>query len=105
MVIESIKHFGVYLRGASFTVETDHKALEFLTKGSPKLMRWAALPQEDNCTVVYKPGETNQVADMLSRMHEQDEDNQNHSKQPNKILHQEAANSPKVGGDVVGGML
>lgn len=99
MVIESIKHFGVYLRGASFTVETDHKALEFLTKGSPKLMRWAALLQEHNCTVVYKPGETNQVADMLSRMHEQDEDNQNYySKQPNKILQQEAANSPEVGG-------
>lgn len=45
-IIETIRHFEIYLRGNSFVVETDNKALEFIRgmkRGSPKLMRWAAL--------------------------------------------------------------
>ena len=59
-IIEAIRHFEIYLRGNSFVVETDHKALEFIQgmkRGSPKLMRWAALLQDHQCTIVYRPGE------------------------------------------------
>lgn len=69
-IIASIKHFGVYLRGAQFKVETDHKALEYIKTlrfGSPKLVRWAGILQEYCCEITYKPGATNVVADALSR--------------------------------------
>ena len=46
-IVRSIQHFGVYLVGKPFTVETDHKALTNLhssTHLNGRLMRWALLP-------------------------------------------------------------
>ena len=99
-MVEMIKHFEVYLKGVAFTVETDHRALEFIItmkRGSPKLMRWAALLQEHHCTLVYRPGETNSVADALSRAFEEDCQGDPHYQ---TLQHTGPAKSPEEGGDV-----
>ena len=65
-IIKVIRHFQVYLKGARFVIETDHRALTFIRSmkcGSPKLMRWATLLQEHNCHITYRPGSANAVAD------------------------------------------
>ena len=61
-IIRSIQHFGVYLVGKPFTVETDHKALTHLhssTHLNGRLMRWALLMQPYNFTTRYHPGQEN----------------------------------------------
>jgi phospholipid-translocating ATPase len=43
-VVEAVDHFAVYLIGKPFTIETDHKALEFLNSSKAttgRLARWA----------------------------------------------------------------
>jgi len=103
-IVEAVKHFEVYLRGARFTVETDHKALSFLQsmkRGSPKLMRWAALLQEHDCQFIYKPGQENVVADALSRMFDGEEIGDSQSRLEVKSLLDNTAKPPEVGGDVM----
>lgn len=109
--MEAIKHFEVYLKGAEFKIETDHKALTFIQtmkRGSPKLMRWAAILQEHNCSLQYRPGPTNVVADTLSRIHEverpDDQQQQVPHKENSESLHIPGATSLEVGGDVVLGL-
>ena len=97
-IVEAIRHFEVYLKGARFLVETDHKALTFIQtmkRGSPKLMRWAALLQEHNCQLTYRPGSTNVVADTLSRVFDEDACQRDLDNQP---LLQEQAKPQEVGG-------
>ncbi len=70
--LADIRHFEMYLKGARFLVETNHKALTFIQtmkRGSP---RWAALLQEHNCQLTYRPGSTNTVADTLRKMLDED---------------------------------
>ena len=101
-IIEAVKHFDIYLRGTRFQVETDHRALEFIKtmkRGSPKLMRWAALLQEYDCSITYRPGENNQVADALSRAYEEDDGSQR-APGAEQTLQPGPAKSPLVGGDV-----
>ena len=61
-------------------------------------MRWAALLQENQCTIVYGPGETNDVADTLSKMFERDDC----QGAPEEMTLQQTspAKSQEVGGDV-----
>ena len=97
-IIEAIRHFEIYLKGACFTIKTDHKALELIQtmkRGSHKLMRWAAILQEHNCTLTYRPGTTNAVADALSRMFEEYACQRVLEDQP--LLHL-PAKPPEVGG-------
>jgi transposase InsO family protein len=63
-----ITHFDVYLRGRQFTLHTDHRPLETLSKVHTRtLNRLQQLMLEYNFTIVYKPGVENTVADCLSR--------------------------------------
>ena len=69
-VLESVKHFEVYLHDQHLRVETDHRALEGLLRSrnlNDKLTRWAPFLQQFNMEIVYRPGTTNQNADGLSR--------------------------------------
>jgi len=50
-------------------VITDHSNLQFLNKASTKsLVRWAQLLQEHPFMILHQPGESNAIADCISRM-------------------------------------
>ena len=60
----------VYLLGKPFTIETDHRALEWLDRvkdNNPRLTRWSLYLQPYQYRVVYRPGHTNRNADGLFR--------------------------------------
>ena len=85
-IVRSILHFGVYLVGKPFTVETDHKALTHLhssTHLNGRLMRWALLMQPYNFTTRYRPGRENGNADGLSHQAwDGDQDEERERQQP-----------------------
>ena len=69
-VVEALRHFGVYLIGRHFVLETDHQALSGLLSprcSNKRLNRWALQLQEHDFTARYKPGKMNGNADGLSR--------------------------------------
>ena len=69
-IVRSIQHYGIYLVGKPFTVETDHKALTHLhssTHLNGRLTQWALLLQPYNFTTHYRPGQENGNAGGLSR--------------------------------------
>jgi len=66
----AVDKFRYYLHGRRFTLRTDHQALKWLDSArfsNAKLERWALALQEYDFTVEYIKGETNVVADHLSR--------------------------------------
>lgn len=72
-IVWAVRKFRHYLIGAHFTLETDHKPLEWLESArasqarSQRLERWSLELRAYEFTVVYKRGEANQNADALSR--------------------------------------
>ena len=69
-IVRACLHFAAYLRGASMTIHTDHRALKFLAQmknSSPRLMRWAMTMQPYSYSVEHIPGKDNIEADALSR--------------------------------------
>ena len=62
--------FRVYLLGGHFTVQTDHRALEWLDRlkeNNSRLTRWSLALQAFDFDVVYRAGSANGNADALSR--------------------------------------
>ena len=76
-VVVAVQHFQPYLITHPFVIETDHKALVFLSTAhhqNGRLARWAMSLQPYAFTVRYRPGPLNVNADVLSRLfvdHEQ----------------------------------
>lgn len=69
-ILWAIEYFRPYLEGQHFTVETDHRGLQWLRSiknPAGRLMRWALRLQEFDFNIIYRPGTTNQAADALSR--------------------------------------
>ena len=69
-VVESVRHFKVYLSGAPFTIMTDHRSLIYLDrmKGeSGRLTRWSLSLQPYLFNIVHRPGVKHQNTDGLSR--------------------------------------
>ena len=65
-----IQNFRVYLLGCPFTVETDHRCLEWLDRlkeNNTRLTRWSLSLQFYMFKVVYRKGKANNNADGLSR--------------------------------------
>lgn len=68
----AVEKFRYYLHGRKFRLRVDHQALVWLDSArftNSKLERWALALQEYDYVVEYIKGETNVVADHLSRAH------------------------------------
>ena len=67
----AIQMFQKYVRGQKFIVESDHSCLQWLHKHANqnrRLMRWSLNLSDYNFVVVYRKGNTNVIADALSRL-------------------------------------
>ena len=67
--IRAVEYFAVYLTGRSFTVQTDHRALQFLQQSrylNGRLTWWAWTLQQYMSDIQYRPGNNNGNADGLS---------------------------------------
>ena len=72
----TVEHFQVYLLGRSFTIQTDHRALQWLQNvkdRNSRLTRWSLSLQPYRFRVEHRKGRDNANADTLSRVvqHEQ----------------------------------
>ena len=70
-ILDSTKHFRPYLYGRHFTIETDHNPLVWLYKikePNSRLIRWRLKLDEFDFKIIYKKGKENVVADALSRV-------------------------------------
>ena len=69
-VVWRIKKFALYLYGKHFTLQTDHRPLEFLKVSkfnNPRIMRWVLALQNFFFRVEHIKGKDNVGADFLSR--------------------------------------
>lgn len=63
-----------YLLGRTFTLETDHRALQWLGKmkdSNARITRWYLTMQPFSYEIKYRPGVQNKTADFLSRIPEE----------------------------------
>ena len=85
-VISGVRFFRVYLEGTRFTIETDHRSLEYLRRmreTNGRLTRWSLSLQPYDFVIRHRAGVNNGNADGLSR-----------------IAYTQQASSEKGGGDV-----
>ena len=76
-VVSAVNDFEAYLLPHPFVIETDHKALIFLSSAkhqNSRLARWALALQPYTFQIRYRPGPLNTNADVLSRLYEEDTD-------------------------------
>jgi hypothetical protein len=69
-VVWAVQKFLPYFEESHFTVETDHKALQSildLKETCGRVKRWAMQLASIDCTITYRRGTQNLVADALSR--------------------------------------
>ena len=65
-----VQAFRVYLLGREFTIQTDHRCLEWLDRmkcDNARLTRWSLSLQPYRFTVQHRAGSLNGNADALSR--------------------------------------
>ena len=70
-IVWGIKKFALYLYGKQFTLQTDHRPLEFLKVSkfdNPRIMRWVLALQSFVFRVEHIKGKDNVGADFLSRV-------------------------------------
>ena len=75
-VFFALEKFRSYLLGSKVIIHIDHTALKYLFSKSdskPRLLRWILLLQEFDIEIMDKPGKINLVADHLSRLFHEDE--------------------------------
>ena len=77
-IVYAVQKLRPYLLGSKFTIMTDHKPLKHLFTAemrNPRIQRWAIIIDEYGCDIKYVTGRQNTVADSLSRLEPQrDED-------------------------------
>jgi hypothetical protein len=66
--VETLKEFRNILLGQQIIVHTDHANLTFKNFNSDRVMRWRLFIEEYSPDLQYIKGETNVVADALSRL-------------------------------------
>ena len=67
-IVETLKEFRNILLGQRIVVHTDHKNLTFKNLNSERVLRWRLLLEEYGPELRYIKGESNIVADALSRL-------------------------------------
>jgi hypothetical protein len=68
-IVWSLEMLKPYVIGSRFTVQTDHRSLQWMkTSTKDRIQRWAMYLSEFDFKLEYKPGKGNAVADALSRM-------------------------------------
>ena len=67
-IVETIRSFDNILRGQRIVVHTDHLNLLYRKLASNRLIRWRMILEEYGPEVVHVKGESNVVADALSRL-------------------------------------
>jgi hypothetical protein len=69
-IVETLKEFRSMLLGARLRIYTDHKNLthQLTSFTTQRVMRWRILLEEFDCQFGYKTGESNKLADALSRV-------------------------------------
>ena len=73
-IVTAVKHYKSFLMKNQFEVRTDNATCAYVIKKpdlSPKLSRWAIQLADYDFTVTHKPGQTNTIADALSRCSKQ----------------------------------
>ena len=78
-IVETLKEFRNILLGQEIIVYTDHKNLTYKNFNTERVMRWRLVLKEYGPKLEYIKGESNVVADALSRLEMQDtETNEQH---------------------------
>ncbi|GJT60682.1 ty3-gypsy retrotransposon protein [Tanacetum coccineum] len=75
-IVEAVYKWRQYLLGRRFTIRTDHRSLKELMQQviqTPLQQKYVRKLMGFDFTIEYKPGVTNQVADALSRMCEEED--------------------------------
>ena len=67
-IVETLKEYRNILLGHEIEVFTDHKNLVYKTFNTERVMRWRLIIEEFGPKLTYIKGESNVVADALSRM-------------------------------------
>ena len=73
-IVETLKEYRNILLGQQIEVFTDHKNLVYKTFNTERVMRWRLIIEEYGPKLTYIKGESNVVADALSRMRLSNED-------------------------------
>jgi RNase H-like domain found in reverse transcriptase len=66
--VETLKEFRNILLGHRIQVYTDHKNLTYANFNTERVMRWRLILEEFSPELIYLKGDTNIVADALSRL-------------------------------------
>lgn len=75
-LVWALRKWCTVLLGRHVRVQTDHKALRFVSscaQSSARIARWMSFLQEFDLEIEHIPGQANQIADTLSRQQEQDD--------------------------------
>lgn len=67
-IVETLKEFRNILLGQRIKVYTDHKNLTYTNFNTERVMRWRLIIEEFSPELIYLKGQTNLVADALSRL-------------------------------------
>jgi hypothetical protein len=67
-IVATLKEFRNILLGHQITVYTDHKYLTYKNFNTERVMRWRLVLEEYGPELIYIKGESNVVADALSRL-------------------------------------
>ncbi len=89
-VVWGIERCHLYLYGADFELETDHKPLEVIygprSKPSARIERWMLRLMPYSFSIVYRPGKSN-IADPLSRLIREDKVQDSEANRAEEYVH------------------
>jgi hypothetical protein len=68
-IVETLKEFRNILLGQRIKIYTDHKNLTYVNFNVERVMKWHLIIEKYSLELIYLKGESNIVADALSRLH------------------------------------